>query len=105
MMTKRQLLLLKLAEGCAEVAQRAAKQMQFGKYEIQPGQDLTNATRLTSEIVDLFAVIDLLANADELDDTLLPSLIDFAGHFEIDAKKDKIEKYLRLSQELGQVER
>ena len=43
MMNLEQFYLLKLAEERSEVAQRALKQMQFGKNEIQKDQALTNS--------------------------------------------------------------
>ena len=43
MMNLEQFYLLKLAEERSEVAQRAQKQMQFGKNEIQKDQALTNS--------------------------------------------------------------
>ena len=43
-MTKTQFLLLKLAEECAEVAQRAIKQIQFGKDERQKDRKITLRT-------------------------------------------------------------
>jgi NTP pyrophosphatase (non-canonical NTP hydrolase) len=66
MMTRTQFLLLKLSEECVEVAQRAAKQMQFGRNEIQKDQSLTNSERLVGELRDLAAVVNLLEKEGEL---------------------------------------
>lgn len=55
-----QFLLLHLIEECAEVQQRATKALRFGLDEVQPGQDLNNLQRLSGELNDLFAVVDLL---------------------------------------------
>ena len=52
-----------LIEECAEVQQRATKLLRFGVQEIQPGQDLNNATRLGMEIGDLLEVVDLAITA------------------------------------------
>ena len=49
-----------LAEECAEVAQRASKGQRFGLEQRQPGQDQTNHARLRDEIIDLFAVAQLI---------------------------------------------
>jgi NTP pyrophosphatase (non-canonical NTP hydrolase) len=99
MMTIRQFLLTKLAEECAEVAQRAMKQQQFGKDEKQPGQDLTNAERLRSELNDLLAIVFFLEKRSELpyitSEEIVKNMI---------TKYEKVAKYLRLSQDLGQVE-
>jgi NTP pyrophosphatase (non-canonical NTP hydrolase) len=56
-MTKQQFLLLKLSEECMEVAQRASKQIQFGKDEVQKDQLKTNQARLKDELLDLFALV------------------------------------------------
>lgn len=48
-----------IIEECAEVQHRACKALRFGLSEVQPGQDLTNAARLSDEIGDLGAILDL----------------------------------------------
>ncbi len=108
-MNRNQFLLTKLAEECAEVAQRALKQIQFGAQQIQTGSEvkdgtaapvkeagLTNAQRLFNEIVDFVIIVDLLYDANQLPD---PN-IDFD-----EEKKNKIErlnKYLAFSRQLGE---
>ena len=98
-MTRTQFLLLKLSEECVEVAQRAAKQMQFGRNEIQKDQFLTNSERLAGELADLAAIINLLEKEKELV---------WIGPAEwnkrMDEKYKKVEKYLIYSQSLGMVE-
>lgn len=98
MMDRRQYLLLKLAEECVEVAHRCSKQMQFGKDEIQPGQSETNAERLRSEFNDLVAVAEMLIQEGELPG-ISPTMLQAA----IWAKRQKINKYLKISQERGLV--
>ncbi len=102
MMTRKQYLLLKLSEECAEVSQRCSKQIQFGRDEIQKsrGNTLTNDERLTGEITDLCAVIQMLNRCGEI---TLPKDSDMAGLFK--AKRKKIEKYLKYSRSLGRVGR
>lgn len=106
MMTRRQFYLLKLMEECNEVAQRAAKQIQFGIDESQgskaspsehkvPG---TNGERLRSEIVDLLAVIDILIDIDEV-----PWLAPWELLAAKNAKRQKIDKYLQYSERLDRV--
>ena len=99
MMTLRQFYLLKLAEECNEVAQRCSKQMQFGRDEIEPGQNLTNEERLRNEINDLMAVVDILENIREVNFMQPENMEEIA-----EAKREKIAKYLKYSQDLGQVE-
>lgn len=99
-MDKAQYLLMKLAEECAEVAQRAIKQMQFGKYEIQEGQPFTNGERLKQEITDLGVVLELLVEQNEIPDYNI-------GMEEWDKLKEtkiaKMNKYLQLSADLGRI--
>ncbi len=100
MMTRRQFLLTKLMEECAEVAQRASKQSRFGTYEAQPGQSTTNKDRLNDEILDLKAIVVLLREEGEL-----PPNGDYADFaFEMSKRRERIEKYYRYSQECGMTE-
>lgn len=99
MLTLRQFYLTKLAEECNEVAQRALKQVQFGRDEIQPGQDQTNGERLLDEIIDLATISRILVVIREIEqlsahDADKKSLL----------KLEKLEKYLAYSQSLGEVE-
>lgn len=106
MMSQRQFYLLKLMEECNEVAQRAAKQIQFGPEESQaskaspsehkvPG---TNAERLLGEVIDLLATIDILIDIDEM-----PWLSPWELLAAKNKKHQKIDKYLQYSQRLGRV--
>ncbi len=60
-------LLTILAEECCEVGQRVSKALRFGVNEIQPGQPLTNAQRISEELGDLFSVVDHLVELGVLD--------------------------------------
>lgn len=97
-MKRDQYYLMKLAEECSEVAQRALKQVQFGKEEVQKGQDLTNGERLRLEIMDLLTVIDVLESENHI------PFMDFdlmKDH--MTAKKYKLEKYMDYSRCLERV--
>ncbi len=100
MLSIRQIYLTKLAEECAEVAQRCAKSMQFGANEIQKDQDRTNAQRLRDEVEDLLAVISLV----ELYTEDLPAIPVTERISRMTNKASKIQKYLKYSQSLGMVE-
>ena len=52
-------ILVILMEECAEIQHRAAKALRFGLGEIQSGQPFTNSTRLSGEVGDLQAVLNL----------------------------------------------
>ena len=108
-MTKGKFLLLKLIEECAEVSQRASKQIQFGTHETQgngsPSNDtapetrLTNQKRLLSEVSDLVIIVELLVEVGEL-----PSENDMPDFEEAKAKKiEKLNKYLAYSRQLGEI--
>lgn len=95
-MNIRQYLLICLAEECAEVTQRVTKTLRFGEDEIQPGQDFDNTDRLSFELCDLVAIVELLQEQNiplELDDREA-----------IEAKKLKIAKFMRLSIDRGTLE-
>lgn len=95
-MNLEQFYLLKLAEECEEVAQRALKAMQYGFDESEPNQSLTNKQRLHSELNDLHAAIEMLNNKS--------NLLYYPDFLVIEQKKIKVEKYLKYSQKLGQVD-
>lgn len=87
-MTREQLLLTSLAEECAEVAQRCTKAVRFGMDDAQHGYS-NNRERLVSELTDLHAVAEMLGLLQEIKGSAMS------------AKKEKVEKYLRYSRELG----
>jgi len=66
-MTRSEHLLVILAEECNEVAQRVSKALRFGLEEIQPGQGKTNAERISDELDDLMAVLEMLCDEGCLD--------------------------------------
>lgn len=96
MLNEEQYLLICLMEECDEVSQRAAKALRFGLNEAQPGQDLTNAARITQEINDLFTVIERIENLG-----MIPATLDAMA---INAKHLKITKYMAYSREQGTLE-
>lgn len=87
-MTREQHLLTILAEECAEVVQRATKAIRFGLDESQPGQR-DNRKRLENELGDLLGMVDMLG--------LTPSAERRA------AKPERVEHYMKLSREQGQL--
>lgn len=112
MMTIRQYWLTKLAEECCEVGQRALKSMQFGGEQVWkagevpgsrtvvPNEGLNNAQRLRLEINDLLTVLDVLDVFGEVS-----RVTDEQLHEAKAAKLIKIHKYLKMSQDLGLVEK
>lgn len=98
MKTKEEYLLICLAEECVEVAQRICKAQRFGLEEIQesnPNETRNNRTRIIEELNDLVAVADKLGELN--------------GEYNFNAtlikkKKEKLEKYMTYSQNLGILE-
>jgi NTP pyrophosphatase (non-canonical NTP hydrolase) len=88
--------LLMLMEECAEVAQRASKQMRFGRDEVQPGQSDPNHKRLRDEILDVLCCIRYLENSGQIErvDPLAVTM-----HYEL--KLEKITRMLALSRAQG----
>ena len=95
-MNREQLLLVKLAEEAAEIAQIALKAAQFGLdevYEGTPGQ--SNANRIHGEIEDMLAVVEMLN--DECNFRHFPNRVYRT------AKKAKVNKWALYAVSLGQV--
>lgn len=80
-------LLTILAEECCEVGQRVSKALRFGLMEVQPGQPLSNADRISEELGDL------LATAEEMNDVIDWQIVKNAKA----AKREKLARYLQSS--------
>lgn len=65
-MTKDDFRLDRLMEECAEVIQRASKQLRFGCDEMQPGQQQANHERLREEILDVFVAVRKLEQSGQI---------------------------------------
>ncbi len=88
-------LLVKLAEECAEVAQRATKALTFGIHEIQKDQPHTNSERIMQEMADMAAVVGMLQ-----DEGTLPTDV-FKFREMVEAKKLKLAWYMEYSRSKG----
>lgn len=93
-MTLAQLLLGKIAEECAEVAQRALKAQQFGLLEYQSTDHPTNSERLWQEWLDLTSVMEIVFG------TARPHKDD-ADH--LAQKRQRLRQYIDYSYALGLV--
>lgn len=96
-MNKTEHLLICLAEECAEVAQRVSKALRFGLGEIQMGQPLTNAERISQELHDLIAVALMLEKKGVLKDVV-------PNHNEVAEKDAKVRLYMRYAKTQGALE-
>ena len=94
-MRRLQYLMLKIAEECAEVAQVVSKIMQFGFENCHPETKKTNRERLYEELDDLNAIIEILN--DQYYMKYIPN------RERIEAKKEKIKYYYKISEDLGYV--
>lgn len=94
-MNYQQYLLIKLAEEASELAQIALKTAQFGLYETCPGKDETNIQHVTAEYNDVIAIVEMI-------NTEIYDLLERDSYL-VDAKKQKVMKYLQYSNKLGQV--
>lgn len=95
-MNREQYLLTKLAEECNEIAQDALKTQQFGFHSYNPDTGINNTQYLTNELNDLFAILEMLEESGYFMFMPCPNAIS--------EKKEKVEKYLKLSQNLGKVD-
>lgn len=89
-MTREQFLLCKLAEEAAELAKEAMKTQQFGMLSSHPKYTGTNANRISEELNDLLAVIDMMN--EECEDFFWTP-----DEEAIERKVEKIEKYYELT--------
>lgn len=94
-MNKLQYFLCKLAEEASEVSQIALKTQQFGLLERHPQMKENNLQRIHLELDDLNAIIDVLNENYSFE---------YSPNSEnIKNKKEKLNKYLRYSINLGMV--
>ena len=78
-----------LIEEAAEVQQRATKLLRFGRDEVQPGQELTNAERLSREIGDMEVMIGMAADIGLVDATIVRE--------RAARKRQKLAKYMQTA--------
>lgn len=96
-MNRTEHLLSCLAEECCEIGQRVSKALRFGLDEVQPGQGLTNGQRIIEEYNDLRGVMQMLE-----DEGILDSSTDYHTlSATMQAKKAKVEKFMRYAAEQG----
>lgn len=90
--------LIMLMEECAEAAQRASKQLRFGRDEVQPGQDLPNHRRLRDEILDVLAVVGRLQEANLIEPITHRDVMEHRK-----AKQEKVDRMMELSRSQGRL--
>lgn len=95
-MTRQEYLLTILSEECAEVIQEISKALRFGLEEIYPEKGITNSERITAELHDIIAVVEMLRNEGCLEREDIIKVL-----AAIKVKQGKIEEYLRYSKKCG----
>jgi hypothetical protein len=81
-----------ISEQCSRIAVRISKALRFGLSEVQPGQLLSNAERITVELADLIAVAEMLEDAGDI------------TRATIEAKKVKLRKFMDYARQIGSLE-
>lgn len=83
-----------------EVAHRASKAQLYGLTETQEGQNKNNVERLTEELLDLFVVLELLAEVAP-NDTKGTLVDEGLNTTYVVAKREKIQKYMAYARSIG----
>jgi len=99
-MTRQEHLLVCLAEECAEVQKEITKILRFGlndkPIESLGGKNLEpNSVRLHREVVDVLAVIDMLMDEGLIEDVDVK---------DVEAKQERVEKYMKYAHEKGMLD-
>ena len=98
-MNKTEYLLTCITEEGGEISQAAAKCLRFGMFDTHPKNDnVPNVNLLVNEINDMLGVAELLKESGF---TVFGKIGDREA---IDAKKEKVIRWMDYSRELGLVE-
>lgn len=89
-----------LVEECCEIGQRVEKAKRFTLADVQPGQDLSNATRIRLEVLDLLTVCSMLRERG----VELFNLASNADMRHMREKEARVLKFMELSRSLGALE-
>ena len=93
-MNRQEHLLTIVGEECSEVHQVCSKALRFGLEHKKPDQSHTNHIRLLQEFNDLLGAMELLFQCP------IENLI---SRTDMEAKKERIEKFLEISKECGRL--
>lgn len=95
-MNRHEMLLVQVGEEAAEVTQAASKVNRFSPLEVFKGQKFTNAERLIIEFYELYQIIEMLQR-----ERVLPIFNRERIDSICEAKREKVEKLLCYSEEIG----
>lgn len=101
MLNYREYLLTCLSEECAEIQQLVGKSLRFGldSHHPQDENQVQNHIKLVQELNDLFAIVQML---DE--DGVYPD-IPVWNEDMIKAKVEKVKHFMKISKDLGKMEK
>ncbi len=95
-MNKIEYLLTCAAEEGGEISQAAAKCARFGLYDKHPkNENAPNVELFIKEVNDLLGVVELLQECE------IPELLELGNRKDIDAKKEKVKKWMGYSRMHG----
>lgn len=97
-MTREELLLSILSEECCEVGQVVSKILRFGLEDCNPKTKMSNRDHLEKETTDVLTIISMLRDEETLSQESCPTL-----ELEMILKRNRVERYLKLSKELGRL--
>lgn len=96
-MNKEQMLLLKVAEECAELTQICSKIIRFGADNKKPGQEYTNSQLFNEEFADVWCTVNYyLAEKTGKENKFNDFQLNIYNQ-----RKERIDKYLEVSKQLG----
>lgn len=98
-MTREDLLLLQIMEECNEISQAVSKRLRFGKDHTHPTVKGTTTDRIVQETIDLAAVLLMCEREGILPE--FDRIPDYDSR--MNAKIERVEKYLLLSQQEGRL--
>jgi hypothetical protein len=98
-MTRHEALLLQVGEEAAEVTQAASKCLRFGVTHTWHTHEGQARERLYKEFLECMALVEMCQ-----DEGLIPGCNDIQDRKTIEDKKERVEKYLLISQQLGTVQ-
>jgi NTP pyrophosphatase (non-canonical NTP hydrolase) len=98
-MNRSEALLLQVAEEACEVAQAASKCIRFGPTHTWPTRKGEARERLYQEFLECVALIEMCQA-----EGILPDCTDGKDRAAIEAKKQRVESFITVSEELGTIQ-
>lgn len=93
-MNQKEHLLVCLAEECAEVQKAVTKSLRFGLEDRGPKGITTNQEDISIELTDMLAIVEMLNEIE-------PGIRPIIERYVVDAKKEKVRRYMEYAKERG----